>query len=212
MSIKILGKTLLDRACNAAIEGAETLKKKISAPASDAPAPDSEAEAAAEDADDVLVVDEEICLTSDLKSPTDPGKCPECGEVVAPVAAYGKNVVRRHVLACPNCEAKILKCLAPNCSNFARAGRVWDDKFCPDCGAKLKQNTFKYGPKAALYILMLTPVGTGVQAVSKLPAASLVKKLIGLIGEDAVLEVVGKAASPEVATLVSKVLEKTKKA
>ena len=58
------------------------------------------------------------------------GNCPQCNQAVTPTRCLQYNNVRRDVLECPNCKARLLKCLTPGCKDYALGGRFWDNAFC----------------------------------------------------------------------------------
>lgn len=63
------------------------------------------------------------------------GECPLCGEDIMPKEKdiFKKNFIRRDILSCPECGAKILRCIGLGCRNYAEAGDKWDDNLCPSC-------------------------------------------------------------------------------
>ena len=65
--------------------------------------------------------------------PHSKGQCPKCGQAITSARCLEANTLRRNVLECPNCQARILKCRMPGCRDYALGGRVWDNEFCPDC-------------------------------------------------------------------------------
>jgi ribosomal protein S27AE len=67
------------------------------------------------------------------------GHCPKCGKAINPTRFLERNTLRRDVLECPNCQARILKCRFPGCQDYALGGKVWDNDFCPNCTKEVAQ-------------------------------------------------------------------------
>ena len=77
------------------------------------------------------------------------GHCPQCGQVVTP-RRLEANTLRRDVLECPHCQARILKCRFPGCKDYALGGEFWDNEFCPDCTKTVAQTAISGGLALAL--------------------------------------------------------------
>ncbi len=73
------------------------------------------------------------------------GRCPQCGQVITPLHRLEANILRRDVLECPHCRARILECRTPGCHDYALGGRVWDNDFCPACTKQISQAAFVGG-------------------------------------------------------------------
>ncbi len=73
------------------------------------------------------------------------GKCPQCGQSITPTRCLEVNTLRRDVLECPNCWARILECRFPGCRDYALGGKVWDNDFCPDCTKQVSQTAIAGG-------------------------------------------------------------------
>ena len=76
---------------------------------------------------------------------------PFCSNTVSP-STVGENYIRRDVCKCPECGEKILVCRSPGCTNYAKAGFIWDDELCPPCTASIVSGAgevLKWGLMAA---------------------------------------------------------------
>lgn len=79
------------------------------------------------------------------------GLCPFCANVVTPVVVT-ENYIRRDVCKCPECSEKVLVCRSPGCTNYAKAGYLYDDELCPSCTSSIVSGAgevLKWGLMAA---------------------------------------------------------------
>ena len=73
------------------------------------------------------------------------GKCPSCRKMVTPRGVHEANDIRRDVFLCPECGAKILKCMGPGCQDYALGGEYYDDNLCPNCFGNIPKTVATLG-------------------------------------------------------------------